>query len=101
MPQLGDFQTSLIFQQEGVPPHWGPYFLGFLNQTFPDRWIGRDDPILWPPWSLDIIPGESVRYFYRISKREIITDIIATIDDAMVQGTWQEIEYRLDCASCN
>ena len=25
-----------------------------------------------------------------------ITDAIATIDDAMLQRTWQEIEHRLD-----
>ena len=28
--------------------------------------------------------------------KQRITDAIATIDEAMVQRTWQEIEYRLD-----
>jgi hypothetical protein len=39
---------------------------------------------------------------YRTKVRDItnlkqrITDAIATIDEGMLQGTWQEIEYRLD-----
>ena len=39
---------------------------------------------------------------YRTKIRDIndlkqkITDAIATIDEAMLQRTWQEIEYRLD-----
>ena len=39
---------------------------------------------------------------YRTEIRDItdlkqkITDVIATIDEAMLQRTWQEIEYRLD-----
>lgn len=28
--------------------------------------------------------------------KQRITDAIATIDEAMLQRTWQEIEYRLD-----
>ena len=28
--------------------------------------------------------------------KQRITDAIATIDEAMLQQTWQEIEYRLD-----
>jgi hypothetical protein len=39
---------------------------------------------------------------YRTKVRDItnlkqrITDAIATIDEGMLQGTWQEIEYRLN-----
>jgi len=27
----------------------------FLNQRFPNRWIGRGGPVLWPPRSPDLI----------------------------------------------
>ena len=107
-PQLNDLQPTIIFQQDGAPPHWGLHVRGFLNQTFPDRWIGRDGPIPWPPRSPDITPldfflwGYVKDIVYRTKIRDItdlkqrITDAIATIDEAMLQRTWQEIEYRLD-----
>ena len=54
--QLNDLQPTIIFQQDGAPPYWGLLVRGFLNETFPDRWIGRDGPIPWPPCSPDITP---------------------------------------------
>ena len=27
-----------------------------FNDTFPERWVGRDGPIPWPPRSPDITP---------------------------------------------
>ena len=80
----------------------------FLNETFPDRWIERDGPIPWPPRSPDITPldfflwGYVKDTVYRTKVREMtdlkqrISNAIATIDEAMLQRTWQEIEYRLD-----
>ena len=53
-PQLEQYQPQVIFQQDGAPPHWGLEVCQFLNETFPDRWIGRDGPITWPPRSPDI-----------------------------------------------
>ena len=40
----------------GAPPHWGLVVREFLDQTFPNRWIGRDGPIAWPPRSPDLTP---------------------------------------------
>ena len=48
-PQLIDSQPTIIFQQDGAPPQWGLRVCQFLNETFSDRWIGRDGPISWPP----------------------------------------------------
>ena len=36
-PQLDDLQTSVLYQQDGAPPHWGLHVRAFLNRTFPDR----------------------------------------------------------------
>ena len=107
-PQLIDCQPTIIFQQDGAPLHWGLRVRQFLNETFLDQWIGRDGPILWPSRSPDITP---VNFFlwdyvkdivYRTKVRDItdlkqrIPNAIATIDEDMLQQTWQEIEYRLD-----
>uniref|UniRef100_A0A8C5R2R6 Transposase n=1 Tax=Leptobrachium leishanense TaxID=445787 RepID=A0A8C5R2R6_9ANUR len=105
-PQLHDLQPTIIFQQDAAPPHWGLHVRGFLNETFPERWIGRGGPIPWPPRSPDITPlhfflwgyvkdmvyGTKVRDITNLKQR--ITD--ATIDEGMLQPTWQEIQYRLD-----
>ena len=107
-PQLIEFQPIIIFQQDGAPPHWGLHVREFFNETFPDRWIGRDGPIPWPPSSSDITPlafflwGYVKDIGYRTKVRDMtdlkqrISNAIATIDEAMLQRTWQEIEHHLD-----
>ena len=107
-PQLIDFQPTIIFQQDGAPPHWELHIHEFLNETFPKRWIGKDGPISWPPnspditsldfflWGYvkDIVYQTKVRDMTNLKQR--ISNAIATIDEAMLQQTWQEIEYHLD-----
>ena len=56
VPQLEEFQPRVVFQQDGAPPHWGMIVRDFLNETFPNRWIGRNGPTPWPPRSPDITP---------------------------------------------
>ena len=36
-PQLEQYQTLVIFQQDGAPPRWGLAVGQFLNDTFPER----------------------------------------------------------------
>ena len=42
---------SLIFQQDGAPPHFIRHVRDFLNQHY-QGWIGRAGTIAWPPRSL-------------------------------------------------
>jgi hypothetical protein len=77
----------------------------FLSETFPNRWIGRGGPILWLSRSPDITSmdfflwGYVKDIVYKTMFRDInnlkdrITD---AIDEAMLERTWMEIEYRLD-----
>ena len=55
-PQLEKYQPQVIFQQDGASPHWGLEVRQFLNDTFPDGWIGRDGSIPGPPRSPDTTP---------------------------------------------
>lgn len=98
-PQLDDFQPIIIFQQDGAPPHWRLCVHGFLNQTFPDRGIGRDGPIPWSPHSPDITPLDFFLWVYAKDNvyrtkilditdlKQKITDAIATVDEAVLQRT--------------
>nr|XP_033326117.1 uncharacterized protein LOC117220350 [Megalopta genalis] len=43
-------------QLDGCPAHYGTQIRQWLNNRFPQRWIGRDGSISWPPRSLDLTP---------------------------------------------
>ena len=68
-PQLEQYQPLVIFQQDGAPPHWGLAVRQFLNDAFPDTWIRRDGPILWPPRFPDITPLD---FFLRGYVKDIV-----------------------------
>lgn len=56
MQPRDDFH-SLIFMQDGAPPHWSLAVRNWLTATFPERWMGRGSPNLpWPPYSPDLTP---------------------------------------------
>ena len=107
-PQLEDFQEWIIFQQDGASPHSGSDVRWFLYATFPNRWIGRDGPTLWPPRSPDITLLDFFLWRYVKNKvystpvpdisnlRARITDAFATITEDIVENTWREFYYRLD-----
>ena len=77
-------------------------------KTFPDRWIGCDGSIPWPPRPPDITPlnfflwGYIKDIVYRTTVRYIndlqhrIIEAIDTVAVDKLARTWQEIEYRLD-----
>lgn len=58
MPALftEDGKFPEYFQQDGAPPHYGLSVRSWLNQQFPNRWIGRRGPVEWPPRSPDLSP---------------------------------------------
>ena len=47
---------SVIFQQDGAPPHFVIDVRQHLDHQFPHKWIGRGNPIRWAPCSPDLIP---------------------------------------------
>ena len=78
-----------------------------MNDTFPERWIGRDGPIPWPPRFPDITPfdfflrGYVKNIVYRTKVRYVgdlqrIIEALDTVTVDMLARTWLEIECRLD-----
>ena len=41
LPQMSEDPEDFIFQQDGAPPHWHRDVRRFLNESLPQRWIGR------------------------------------------------------------
>ena len=107
-PQLEQYQPQVIFQQDGAPRHWGLEVRQFLNDTFPERWIGRDAPIPWPPRSPNITPLDfflfgyvkNIVYRTKVSNvsdlQQRIIEALDTVTVDMLARIWLEIEYQLD-----
>lgn len=54
-------RRTMWLQNDGCPAHYALQVRAYLNQAYPDRWIGRLGPILWPPRSPDLNPLD---FFY-------------------------------------
>lgn len=50
------FFREMWFQQDGCPAHYALPVREYLNQEFPNRWIGRSGTISWPARSPDLNP---------------------------------------------
>lgn len=108
VPQISHLQPNILWQQDGAPPHWGKIVREFLNLEFPNRWIGRDGPIQWPPRSPDITPLDfflwgfvkdtvySTKVHNISDLKHRITAAISQVTESMLQRTWSEIDYRMD-----
>lgn len=46
----------VLLQQDGAPSHNAFIIRNFLNEKFPNKWIGTFGPIKWPPRSPDLSP---------------------------------------------
>jgi len=53
-------RSQIYFQHDGAPPHYTRRVREYLNESFPNRWLGRGGPVAWPPRSPDL---SSVDYY--------------------------------------
>ena len=49
-------RSQMYFQHDGAPPHYTRHVREYLNESFPNRWLGRRGPVAWPPRSPDLTP---------------------------------------------
>jgi hypothetical protein len=49
-------RRRMWFQQDGAPAHYHIDVRNYLDAQFPNRWIGRNGPVAWPPRSPDMTP---------------------------------------------
>lgn len=60
--------NDIYFQQDGAPPHYSRTVRQYLDEVFPDQWIGRRGTIEWPPRSPDLTPLDYFLWGYLKSK---------------------------------
>lgn len=63
LPVFAQKGMPLFFQQDGAPPHFALSVRQWLNEWFPERWIGRGSSIPWAPRSPDLNPLD---FFYGV-----------------------------------
>ena len=51
-------RIATYFQHDGAPSHYTRHVMQHLNNTFPNRWIGRGSTINWPSRSPDLTPSD-------------------------------------------
>lgn len=65
-PDLPD--NRVWFQQDGAPPHYALPVRRYLNEIFPNRWIGRRGAVEWPARSPDLTPLDFFLWGYLKNK---------------------------------
>lgn len=69
----------IVFQQDGCPAHWRIAVRDYLDDVFPNSWIGRDGPIPWPARSPDLTPLDF--YIWGRAKDLVYTTEVASRED--------------------
>ena len=54
----------MLFQQDGASAHYAAVVRNWLDEKFPNRWIGRRGPIEWPARSPDLSPPDFFLWGY-------------------------------------
>ena len=80
----------MYLQHDGAPIHYTRMVIQHLNNTYPNRWIGRGSLIHWPARSPDLttldfclwgwLKGEVYR-----TKVDTLADLVARINNACVR----------------
>jgi hypothetical protein len=68
-------------QMDGAPAHCGRVVREWLNRHYPQRWIGRSGPVLWPPRSPDLNPMDY--YVWGALKQKVYIRPVLTRDNLL------------------
>jgi len=74
-------RIAMYFQYDGAPSHFTRHVMRHLNDTFPNRWIGRGSTTNWPPRSQDLTPLD---FCYGVWWRVKCTEKVDTRDELLV-----------------
>lgn len=106
--------NNLWYQQDGAPAHFSVMVRNYLDQIFPDRWIGRRGAIEWPARSPDLTPLDFFLWGYLKSKiyfnrpntidelKQRIRNEIRAIRPDTLRNVLQDFQFRLGyCQAVN
>lgn len=87
-----EIRNEMWLQNDGCPAHYAVRVREHLNTTYPDRWIGRLGPILWPPRSPDLNPLDF--FYWGCIKEKVYSEAISSVEElrARIQVAASKIE---------
>lgn len=72
-------RNNMWLQQDGAPAHYHNEVRLYLNQVYPEKWIGRGGFIPWPPRSCDLTPLDF--YFWGYVKEAVYRECPTTLEN--------------------
>lgn len=103
----------LWWQQDGAPPHFALIVRAWLDQAFPQRWIGRRVPLEWPARSPDLTPPDFFLWGYLKDKvyahrmetledlKDAITEEFQAVPNVFCQKACENVSLRLQACIDN
>lgn len=76
-------RALMWFMHDGAPPHFAAVVRNYLDQQYPNRWIGRGGPHLWPARSPDLNPLDF--YFWGHLKQIVYTTPVESVDELQLR----------------
>uniref|UniRef100_A0A8D9FCZ9 Transposable element Tc3 transposase n=1 Tax=Cacopsylla melanoneura TaxID=428564 RepID=A0A8D9FCZ9_9HEMI len=73
----------IVFQHDGCPAHFDCRVRAYLDDNFPNRWIGRRGPQEWSPRSPDFAPNDFFLWGYL--KSVVYRTPPSTIEDLKIR----------------
>ena len=75
-------RIAMYCQHDGAPSHYTRHVMQHLNDTFPNRWIGRGSTINWTPRSPDLTRLDF--WLWGLMKSEVYRKKLDTRDELLV-----------------
>lgn len=102
-----NIRRDMWVQQDGAPAHYSVLVRNWLNENFPNKWIGRGGPFDWPPRSPDLTPLDfffwghlkNLVYLTPVNNindlRNRIMESAATVNENTLRSVTRAIRVRL------
>lgn len=97
-----DLETrrTMWFQHDGCPAHFGNAVKQWLNQNYPDRWIGRGSNVLaWPARSPDLTPLDF--FLWGTLKEKVYSRPVNTREELLLRITTASEEIKDNFTNLN
>lgn len=97
-PQIAT--EDLVFMHDGAPAHYATEVRAWLDEKFPNRWIGRRGAIEWPARSPDLTPPDF--FLWGVLKEDVYGSRAKDIQELMdrIKSAFSKIPVDLCAKVC-
>jgi len=85
-------RSQMYFQHDGASPHYTWRVREYLNESFPNRWLGHGGPVAWPPRSSDRTPHD---YYLWGHMKTLVYETKVDSRAAKVHSNWRRTLWTI------